>query len=104
MVPLVDVLIPTYNRPAALALTLAGLVSQSFGNFNITISDQTDDYDVENCAEVIAVTRVLRVHGHQIRFYKNLPRQGMAQQRQFLLDQVNAPYALFLDDDLILEN
>jgi hypothetical protein len=27
----------------------------------------------------------------------------MAEQRQFLLNQVHAPYALFLDDDLILE-
>ncbi len=28
----------------------------------------------------------------------------MAEHRQFLLDQVTAPYALFLDDDLILES
>ncbi|MER3439745.1 MAG: glycosyl transferase, partial [Chloroflexota bacterium] len=27
----------------------------------------------------------------------------MAEQRQFLLDQAKAPYALFLDDDVILE-
>ena len=27
----------------------------------------------------------------------------MAEQRQFLLDQARAPYALFLDDDLVLE-
>jgi GT2 family glycosyltransferase len=94
----------TFNRPAALALTLAGLVSQSFNRFNVTIADQTDNYNVDSCGEVAAVTRVLQAHDHQVAFHKNLPRRGMAQQRNFLLDQVRAPYALFLDDDLILEN
>lgn len=32
-----------------------------------------------------------------------LPRRGIAEQRQFLLDQAKATYSLFLDDDLILE-
>lgn len=104
MMPLVDILIPTYNRPAALALTLAGLVSQSFRGFNVTVADQTEKYHIEDCGEVLAVVRVLRVHGHQVNILKNLPRKGMAHQRQFLLDQCTAPYALFLDDDLILEN
>jgi GT2 family glycosyltransferase len=104
MVELVDVLIPTFNRPCALTLTLAGLVSQTFTRFHVTISDQTENYDVETCGEVAAVTRVLRAHGNQVTFLKNLPRRGMAQQREFLFEQTSAPYALFLDDDLILEN
>ena len=104
MVPLVDVLIPTYNRPTALTLTLAGLVSQTFQDFNVIVADQTDTYDVGTCGEILAVTRVLRAHGQQVRFHKNHPRQGMAQQRQFLLDQASAAYVLFLDDDLILEH
>jgi len=33
----------------------------------------------------------------------HVPRRGMAEQRQYLLDQATAPLALFLDDDLILE-
>ncbi len=104
MAPLVDVLIPTYNRPAALALTLASLVSQAFREFCVIVADQTEEYDMEACGEVTAVARVLRSHGCEVAFLKNLPRRGMAQQRQFLLDQVTAPYALFLDDDLIFED
>jgi GT2 family glycosyltransferase len=104
MVKRVDVLIPTYYRQAALALTLSGLVSQSFRDFNVIVSDQTESDDIETCAEVLAVTRVLRSHEHTVTFHKNLPRRGMAQQRQFLLEQSTAPYLLFLDDDLILED
>ncbi|MCY7273241.1 MAG: hypothetical protein LH702_05720 [Phormidesmis sp. CAN_BIN44] len=45
-----------------------------------------------------SVLRVLRSHHHPIEIHKHLPRQGMAEHRQFLLDQVTAPCALFLDD------
>ena len=99
----VDVLIPTYRRPAGLAVTLTSLTSQDFRDFRIVLSDQTEDEDLARVPEVQAALRVLRLHGHAIDFHKHLPRRGMAEQRQFLLDQVDAPYALFLDDDVILE-
>jgi glycosyltransferase involved in cell wall biosynthesis len=99
----VDVLIPTYNRPAGLAVTLTGLCSQTFRDFRVVVSDQSDVFDVADLAEIKAPLRVLQAHGHDVRMLKHLPRRGMAEQRQFLLDQVTAPYALFIDDDLILE-
>jgi glycosyltransferase involved in cell wall biosynthesis len=99
----VDVLIPTYNRPACLAVTLTGLCSQTFRDFRVVVSDQSDVFDVADLAEIKAPLRVLQAHGHDVRMLKHLPRRGMAEQRQFLLDQVTAPYALFIDDDLILE-
>jgi GT2 family glycosyltransferase len=46
---------------------------------------------------------VLGLHDNRVEFYKHLPRCGLAEQRQFLLDQAIAPYVLFLDDDVILE-
>lgn len=99
----VDVLIPTYNRPYALAVTLATLIGQTCRDFRIVISDQTEDFDVAEVGEVKAVLRVLGAHGHEVEVHKHLPRRGMAEQRQFLLDQATAPYVLFSDDDLIFE-
>lgn len=99
----VDVLIPTYRRPAALAVTLATLIGQTFKDFRIVISDQTEDFDPTAAGEVQAVMGVLRGHGHPIEIHKHLPRRGMAEQRQFLFEQATAPYSLFLDDDLMLE-
>lgn len=100
---IIDILIPTYRRSAALAVTLTSLVSQTYRNFRIVISDQTEDGDLMASGEVQAVLRVLRAHGHTVDIHKNLPRRGMAEQRQFLLDMATSPYCLFLDDDLILE-
>jgi len=99
----VDVCIPTCNRPSALAVTLTGLCSQTFRDFRVIVSDQSESWDVADLDEVKAPVRVLQAHKHDVRILKHLPRRGMAEQRQFLLDQVTAPYALFIDDDLILE-
>ncbi len=103
MAPLVDVLIPTYNRPAALAVTLACLIGQTFRDFSVIVADQSEPRTLDGSGEVQAVVHVLREHGHSVSILSNMPRRGMAQQRQFLLEHASAPYALFLDDDLILE-
>lgn len=101
---MLDVLIPTYNRPGALSVTLASLYFQDFQNFNIIISEQGESNPSFECDEIKALARAFQLRGQNVSLYPNLPRRGMAQQRQFLLDKAGAPYVLFLDDDLILEN
>ncbi|HEX8199412.1 MAG TPA: glycosyltransferase family 2 protein, partial [Isosphaeraceae bacterium] len=103
MTAAVDVLIPTYRRPAALAVTLTGLAAQDLRDLRIVVSDQTDDGDPLDSGEVQAVRNYLRARGIALEVHKHLPRRGMAEHRQFLLDQAQAPFALFLDDDVILE-
>src|SRR5690606_19069119 len=100
---IVDVLIPTYARPTALAVTMTGLCGQTLRPFRVVVSDQTGGGGAIRSAEVTAVARVLETHGCDVELLENLPRRGIAQQRQFLLDQARAPYALCLDDDVILE-
>lgn len=98
-----DVLIPTYQRPASLAVTLTSLCAQSWKRFRVIVSDQTEEFDVCDAAELQTPLRILRAHGHEVILHKHLPRRGLAEHRQFLLDQVQSPYCLFLDDDLVLE-
>jgi glycosyltransferase involved in cell wall biosynthesis len=105
--PTLDVLIPTCQRPAALAITLTSLCAQSLvapggAPFRVVISDQ-GEVPVEQAGEVQAVLRVLRAHGHPVELHRHLPRRGLAEQRHFLLSQCRAEHALFLDDDLLLE-
>ena len=103
MQPHVDVLIPTYRRPAALAVTLAGLCSQTLPSLHIVLSDQTEDNDAWSYPEVMALVRILKAHGREVTLLKHQPRLGLAEHRQFLLSQAAARYALFLDDDIFLE-
>jgi glycosyltransferase involved in cell wall biosynthesis len=100
---MLDILIPTYRRPAALAVLLTSLCAQTDRHFRVIISDQTEDSDPLQAGVVQAALRLLAAHGHTVELHKHLPRQGLAEQRQFLLDCATAAYVLFLDDDLILE-
>ncbi|GAA5512848.1 hypothetical protein Dcar01_01572 [Deinococcus carri] len=101
MTPL-DILIPTCDRPGALAATLTSLSAQTAQPFRVVISDQGEQAAQER-PEVATALRVLELHGCAVEVYRHLPRRGMAEQRQFLLEQARAPSVLFLDDDLILE-
>lgn len=101
MAPEIDILIPTFDRPAALAVTLTSLLAQS-APFRVVVSDQGEPPAAER-GEVRAVARALMAAGHPIEFHRHLPRLGMAEQRQFLLDRARSEWLLYLDDDLILE-
>lgn len=100
----INVLIPTYNRLKALGITLTSLYFQTFTNFNIIIADQSDNNGLLQDQSLQTLIFLLQKKGHEVKVCKNLPPRGMAQQRQFLLDQVTAPYCLYLDDDLVLDN
>jgi GT2 family glycosyltransferase len=99
----VDVLIPTCERPAALAVTLTSLAAQTFSDFRVVISDQSETAVVDESREVTAVRRVLEEQGHEVSTQRHVPRAGMAEQRWFLLQQAISPHVLFIDDDLILD-
>lgn len=101
--PRVDVLIPTRGRATALAVLLTSLNAQTRRDFRVVVSDQSEDEQVLASPELRAVAEVLRLHGNEVTLGRHLPRRGLAEHRQWLLDQARAPYCLFLDDDLILE-
>jgi glycosyltransferase involved in cell wall biosynthesis len=98
----ITVLIPSCNRPSALAVTLTGLCFQDYRDFTVVISDQSNTLVYHDPSIRMAI-RLLEKKGHQVRQLTNLPRRGLAQQRQFLLDSVASHYCLYLDDDVLLE-
>lgn len=99
----VDVLVPTYGRPSALAVTLTSLAAQTFRDFRLVVSDQSEREPSFAAQEVRAVVAVLELQGRDVELHRHLPRRGMAEQRDFLLGRASGRYALFLDDDLLLE-
>ena len=101
---LVDVLIPTYGRKTGLAVVLTSLLGQTFTDFDVIVSDQTEDEaSYVESIEIQTLVRALRWHGHRVALHRHLPARGLAEQRQFLLDQSRAPYVHYLDDDVLLD-
>jgi GT2 family glycosyltransferase len=105
--PPVDVLIPTCDRPEALAVTLTSLAAQSLPAFRVVVSDQSERPDLPGGAidapAVRTPLRLLEARGREVETHWHLPRRGLAEHRQFLVDQASARYALFLDDDVLCE-
>lgn len=99
----VDVLIPTFRRKTGLAIVLTSLLAQTFTDFDVIISDQTDDETYLESIEIQTLVRALQWHGHQVVLHRHLPQRGMAEQRNFLVEQSRAYYVHFLDDDVLLD-
>ncbi|TDT63184.1 glycosyltransferase family A protein [Frigoribacterium sp. PhB116] len=96
---LVDVLVPTADRPAELAVTLAGLAAQDDPPFSVVVSDQSEGEPDWAHPAAQAMVRVLRAQGRSVETHVHLPRRGLAEHRQSLLERATAPEVLFLDDD-----
>lgn len=101
--PLVDVLVPTADRPAELAVTLAGLAAQDDPPFRVVVSDQSAGEPDWASPAAQAMVRVLRAQGREVVTVTHHPRRGLAEHRQSLLERSAAPAVLFLDDDVWLE-
>lgn len=101
---LVDVLIPTCGRKTGLAVVLTSLLGQTFTDFDVIVSDQTEgDAGYLESIEIQTLVKALEWRGHRVRLHRRLHRRGLAEQRQFLLDQSRAPYVHYLDDDVLLD-
>jgi len=101
--PAVEVLIPSCGRPAELAVTLAGLAAQDDPDFGVIVSDQSPDRPDWEHPAAQAMVRVLRAQGRPVRLERHLPRRGLAEHRQYLLDVSQGRQVLFLDNDVWLE-
>lgn len=100
----IDVLIPTRNRPCALAMTLTAVAMQRGPGLRVVISDQSDQAGVFDMPELRAVLRVLEAREVEVQCLRHWPLRGMAEQRAFLLAHSAAPACLFLDDDVLIES
>ena len=49
--PLVSIMIPTYNRPEMFALTLESALSQTYPNVEILVTDNSTNEDTANLME-----------------------------------------------------
>lgn len=102
---LVDILIPTYGRKTGLAVVLTSLFGQTFSDFNVIVSDQTKEGETYlESIEIQTLVQALRWQGHKVTLHRHLPRSGLAEQRQFLLEQSSARYVHYLDDDVLLDS
>lgn len=98
----VDVLVPTCNRPNALAMTLSGLALQQRSDFRLVLADQSDA-PVLALPTIATLRRVIEARGSPVEWHHRTARRGIAEQRAFLLERAQARAVLYLDDDVLME-
>ncbi len=94
-------LIPTYERPESLAMTLSGVAAQTAKDLQVVVSSQ-GHRKAEDSLVARALGRAISARGSSIEWYHREPR-GIAEQRHFLLGRAEADPVLFLDDDVFME-
>ena len=87
-----SICIPTYNKPAELNRLLKSIECQTFRDFEIIISDDSDSS--EPAKEIIAQFPTL-----PIRYFFHKPAYEPAQNWNFLLDQAKGEYIKIIHDD-----
>lgn len=100
--PIVDILLPTYNRLSSFIMILSGIASQTLTNLHVIIADQSQQ-PTEHSQEVQSLLRVIEARGGTIEYYWRPPIHGIAEQRDFLLNRATAQNVLYLDDDVFME-
>lgn len=88
--PLVSVIIPTYNRPELLKLTLSGIMAQTYSNYEILVVDDGSPTD-----EAEKVCRPFE----KVKYYKIENSGGPAKPRNTGIQKAKGKYLAFTDDD-----
>lgn len=95
--PAISVAIPTYNREEVLINTIKDVLeNQTFTNFELLIIDQSQSHDTKTQKYLNNIT------DKRCRYFRVTP-PNLTAARNFALKVAQAPYLLFLDDDVILD-
>lgn len=89
--PKVSVIITVYNRAELLRRSIASVLEQTFGDFELLVVDDCSTDDPESVIRAFGDTR--------IRYLRQSENQGVAAARNRGLRESRAPFVAFLDDD-----
>lgn len=92
--PLVSIGIPTYNRPEELRRCLEGLISQTYRNLEVIVSDNASPDDAT--AEVL---REFMQRDGRIQYFRQVENRGALFNFQFVLDKTVGEFFMWAADD-----
>lgn len=90
--PLISIVIPTYNRPNHVNRAIKSVLDQTYTNCEILVIDDASDYDIES--ELVQDDR--------IHLYRNKKNKGPCYSRNKGIRKARGEFINFLDDDDIL--
>jgi glycosyltransferase involved in cell wall biosynthesis len=88
----VSICVPTRNRAAALAVSLADIRRQTYSSLDILISDNASEDGTE------ALCRGLMSEDHRIRYVRHPRNIGLHGNHNFCIDEARGPYLCIVHD------
>lgn len=89
--------LPTFQRPGMLRRTLASVMAQTHPHMTVLVADDASGDETEQ------VVREAMAKDPRIRYHRHPENVGAVANFQFIIDQADAPYFLWLSDDDVLE-
>ena len=89
--PLVSVIVTTYNRRDLLTNTIDSILNQTYKNFELIVVDNCSDYDF--------LSHIKSFNDEQIRPFQNANDGIIAVNRNFGIKKAKGDYIAFCDDD-----
>jgi len=94
MLPLVSIIVPTYQREKLLCETIGYLLAQDYPNRELLIVDQSSNHEPETA-------RYLDSIAGQVRYF-HLAQPNLPAARNFGIRQSKGELVVFLDDDMVI--
>jgi glycosyltransferase involved in cell wall biosynthesis len=91
--PKLSVAIPTYSRAAYLAQAVQSVLTQSYSDFELLISDDGSSPDVQAAGEAAAA------RDRRVRYWRNSENLGLAGNWNRCVDEARGEYILIIGDD-----
>ncbi|MBN1796220.1 MAG: glycosyltransferase [Sedimentisphaerales bacterium] len=88
--PMVSIIIPTYNRCELVLQAIQSVQNQTFKDFEVLVIDDNSTDDTQKC---ITIIKDGRIH------YLRNPRKGISSARNFGIENSKGKYISFLDSD-----
>ena len=92
--PLVSVIIPTYNRPHTIERAIRSVYSQSYSNIEIVVVDD----NAKNLNARKKTSEIMKKYP-RVKYIKNQKNVGGAESRNIGIRTAKGKYVAFLDDD-----
>lgn len=92
--PLVSVGVPTYNRPEELRRALEGLITQTYRNLEIIVSDNATPNGLTD-----EIVHAFMQRDSRIKYFQQAENRGALFNFQFVMDKATGEYFMWAADD-----
>ncbi|WP_028043635.1 glycosyltransferase family 2 protein [Candidatus Stoquefichus massiliensis] len=102
VIPLVSIIIPTYDRPTMLDRTIQSVLTQTYKNIEIIIVDDNNPNTVSRKETEIIMSKY--IDNHKIQYIKHKYNRNGSSARNTGWKHANGKYITFIDDDDEIKN